>query len=66
MDEIGQAMLRFNKMAEEIERLVERIKTAERSRMTMLQELAHDLRTPVASLKNMLETLLTKRGSLKL
>jgi len=57
MDEVGEAMLRFNKMADEIERLVERLKSTEKSRMALLQELAHDLRTPVASLKNMLETL---------
>jgi signal transduction histidine kinase len=60
MDEVGRAMLRFNRMADEIERLVERLKTTEKSRMLILQELAHDLRTPVASLKNMLETLLNK------
>jgi len=57
MDEVGETMLRFNKMADEIERLVERLKATEKSRMLLLQELAHDLRTPVASLKSMLETL---------
>jgi len=57
MDEIGEAMLRFNKMADEIERLVERVRSTETARMSILQELAHDLRTPVASLKSMLETL---------
>jgi len=57
MDEVGEAMLRFNKMADEIERLVERLKTTEESRRSLLQELAHDLRTPVSSLKSMLETL---------
>ena len=57
MDEIGQAMCRFNKMAEEIERLVEHLRSVEKARMALLQELAHDLRTPVASLKNLLATL---------
>jgi signal transduction histidine kinase len=56
-DEIGRAMNRFNRMADEIERLVEQLRSAEKSRMALLQELAHDLRTPVASLKNLLETL---------
>ena len=65
MDEIGEAMLRFNKMADEIERLVERLKTIEMSRMLILQELAHDLRTPVASLQSMLETLQSKGDALK-
>ena len=62
MDGIGEAMLRFNKMADEIERLVERLKTIEKSRMSLLQELAHDLRTPVSSLKSMLETLSCQDG----
>ena len=56
-DEIGRVMSRFNRMADEIERLVEQIRGVEKSRMALLQELAHDLRTPVASLKNLLETL---------
>jgi signal transduction histidine kinase len=56
MDELGQAMSRFNRMADEIERLVEHLKSVESSRMKLLQELAHDLRTPVASLKHLLET----------
>lgn len=64
MDELGAAMSRFNRMADEIERLVDRLKAVEKSRMTLLQELAHDLRTPVASLKNMLETMLTRGASL--
>ncbi|MGZ3657054.1 MAG: ATP-binding protein [Bdellovibrionota bacterium] len=54
-DEIGQAMKRFNSMADEIESLVERLRAAESSRNNLLQELTHDLRTPVASLKTMLE-----------
>lgn len=56
-DEFGEAMLRFNKMADEIEALVNHLKDVESSRNKILQELAHDLRTPVASLKNLLETI---------
>jgi hypothetical protein len=64
MDEVGKIMMEFNKMADEIEALVERIRTSERGRMALLQELAHDLRTPVASLKSLLETLVTRKGAL--
>lgn len=64
VDELGTAMSRFNRMADEIERLVERLKSVEKSRMTLLQDLAHDLRTPVASLKNMLETILRRGGTM--
>lgn len=55
-DEIGRAMQRFNLMADEIERLMEQLRSVERSRTFLLQELAHDLRTPVASLSNLLDT----------
>lgn len=58
MDEAGLLMAKFNEMAAEIERLVTNIKEAESARTEILQELAHDLRTPVASMKNFLETLL--------
>jgi signal transduction histidine kinase len=56
MDDVGKAMSRFNQMADEIERLISQLKDTEQSRMSLLQELAHDLRTPVASLKHLLET----------
>jgi signal transduction histidine kinase len=65
MDEIGQSMSRFNRMAEEIERLVDQLKAAEKSRMKLLQELAHDLRTPVASQKNLLETMIAKDAGIE-
>lgn len=56
-DEFGEAMQRFNKMADEIENLVEHLKFVESARNKILQELAHDLRTPVASVRNLLETI---------
>jgi len=64
MDEIGQAMNRFNLMADEIERLVERLRNTESARMNLLQELAHDLRTPIASLRTMLDTISTKHQTM--
>lgn len=57
IDQMSQTMIAFNTMADEIEHLVERLKTTEQARMSLLQQLTHDLRTPVASLKNLLETL---------
>jgi signal transduction histidine kinase len=57
MDEVSHLMTSFNKMADEIEHLVSGLRETERARVSLLQQLAHDLRTPVASLKNWLETL---------
>lgn len=57
MDEFAHTALLFNQMADEIETLVSSLRETERSRSSLLQELAHDLRTPVAGLKTLLETL---------
>ena len=57
LDEVGHMMTLFNRMADEIQRLVEQLKLNESSRLQLLQELTHDLRTPVASLRNLIETL---------
>ena len=56
MDEIGQVSSSFNKMADEIEHLIEHLRRTEHARRDLLRELAHDLRTPVASLKSLIET----------
>lgn len=56
-DEFGNLILDFNRMASEIERLVKRLNDTETSRSHLLQELGHDLRTPLTSLGTSLETL---------
>ncbi|MDR3477853.1 MAG: HAMP domain-containing sensor histidine kinase [Gammaproteobacteria bacterium] len=63
-DEFGNVMQRFNIMADEIERLVVCLKQDEKARINLLQELTHDLKTPIASLKMLLETLGTQDKSL--
>lgn len=57
VDEFGNLMLDFNRMADEIERLVHRIHETEKSRKNLLQELGHDLRTPLTGLTTAFETL---------
>lgn len=47
----------FNTMADEIEDLVSLLRNTDEYRKRMLQELAHDLRTPIASMKTLLETI---------
>lgn len=56
-DEFGSLLLDFNRMADEIERLVMQLREAEVSRSNLLQELGHDLRTPLTSLATAMETL---------
>lgn len=58
IDEASELMLEFNEMASEIEKLVVDLRDVDSLRRKLLQELAHDLRTPVASMKSMLESLL--------
>ena len=57
LDAIGGLMLHFNSMANEIERLVTQLQANERLRREMLQELGHDLRTPLTSLRAAVDTL---------
>ncbi|HEX5752080.1 MAG TPA: HAMP domain-containing sensor histidine kinase [Archangium sp.] len=63
-DEVGSLMLDFNRMATEIERLVARIEETERTRAALLQELSHDLRTPLMSLRASADTLVQCAGEL--
>lgn len=56
-DEIAPIVRSFNMMADEVEHLVESLRRSDQSRRRLLQDLAHDLRTPLASLTTFLETL---------
>jgi signal transduction histidine kinase len=56
-DEIGSLMLDFNRMASEIERLVGKLKETEEARRVLFQELSHDLRTPMTSLRTSIDML---------
>ena len=57
LDAVGGLMLDFNRMADEIQRLVARLETTERARRELLQELGHDLRTPLTSMRTAIEAL---------
>ncbi len=63
-DEFGLAMKNFNVMADEIEQLVGKLRGAESTRRVLLGELAHDIRTPLASVKNFIEIVQTKEDKL--
>lgn len=57
VDEFGNLILDFNRMADQIERLVKRVHDTEATRSNLLQELGHDLRTPLTSLSTSFEAL---------
>ena len=57
-DELSRTMLKFNEMADEIESLVTTLRRSESSRRQLMSELTHDLRTPIASMRNATETIL--------
>lgn len=62
MDELSKLVTSFNHMADEIENLVHRVKANEARRLQVLQQLAHDLRTPIASMRTFLESLKEDRA----
>jgi signal transduction histidine kinase len=64
LDEVGELMILFNRMAETIENLVSRIRKTDLARRDLLEELGHDLRTPLTSLKTAAETLLHHGSSM--
>lgn len=56
-DELAPLTEAFNQMASDLEIMVDQLRKADHSRRTLLQDLAHDLRTPLTSLTTFLETL---------
>lgn len=63
-DEFGEMMTQFNLMAEQVESLFARVREVEQARIHLLQDIGHDLRTPLGSLLNIFELLHDKSGQL--
>lgn len=57
-------MGQFNLMAEQLELLFARVREAEKARIHVLQDIGHDLRTPLSSLLNLFDVLRGKFDSL--
>lgn len=56
-EELAPLVNAFNSMASDVESMVESLRKADQARRQLLQDLAHDLRTPLASLQTFLETM---------
>ncbi|WP_415062247.1 histidine kinase dimerization/phospho-acceptor domain-containing protein [Bdellovibrio sp.] len=63
-DELSPLIDAFNQMAGDVEHMVEQLRKADQTRRQLLQDLAHDLRTPLTSLRTFLETLQTSSQKL--
>lgn len=63
--ESNELMLEFNQMADEIEKLVVDLRDVDSLRRKLLQELAHDLRTPISSMKSLLESLVYQNDKMR-
>ncbi len=63
-DEIDSMALAFDHMARRIQQQMSRLKETDALRRELVANVSHDLRTPLASLKGYIETLLLKDGSL--
>lgn len=62
LDEIGNLMVTFNEMADEIQSLVLKLRSSEQERTSMLQFLAHDIRTPLTSLRLIADDIATAKA----
>ena len=57
INSMTHVMDHFNRMADELVRLVDTTRAAEKARFTLLRELSHDLRTPIAAIRGLTENL---------
>jgi signal transduction histidine kinase len=64
-DELGALGRSFNDLAADIEAGVARLRLAERQRRDLVANISHDLRSPLASIRGYLETILLKDGQLE-
>jgi signal transduction histidine kinase len=63
-DEIGDLGRSFNDMAAAIQAGVEKLRLSERRRSELIANISHDLRSPLASIRGYLETVLLKDSQL--
>jgi signal transduction histidine kinase len=63
-DEIDRLRSTFDEMADRMANQLRDVKRADRLRRELVANVSHDLRTPLASLRGYLETLLLKEGKL--
>lgn len=61
LDELGRA---FNSLADTLSRQVEELQRTDALRRELIANVSHDLRTPLASIRGYLETVLMKEGKL--
>ncbi|HET6488107.1 MAG TPA: HAMP domain-containing sensor histidine kinase [Spirochaetia bacterium] len=64
-DELGTLARSFNQMAETIAADMDKLKGAERMRRELVENISHDLRSPLTSLQGYLETILRKDPDLE-
>ncbi len=60
-DEIGQLALSFNGMAGHLESLIQKLREKEEFQRQLVANISHDLRTPMASIRGYVETLMLRQ-----
>ncbi len=64
LDEAGSLISDFNRMAGAIEQIVRQTEETDKTRKELLQELGHDLKTPMTSLRAAVDTIIDYRQEL--